>query len=62
MDVIDRLAERGGEIRFLDPRDHVGFDVFDEGGDQPVKGEEGGREGRGVWEGRSVAGGVWEGE
>ena len=37
---IDHLAEDRGPIRFLDPRNHIGFDIFDEGGDQPVKEDE----------------------
>ena len=38
--VIDHLAEDRGRIRFLDPRNHIGFDIFDEGSDQPVKEDE----------------------
>ena len=37
---IDRLAEEKGTVRFLDPRNHIGFDIFDEDRDQPVTGEE----------------------
>ncbi|KAL9608531.1 MAG: hypothetical protein Q9167_006645 [Letrouitia subvulpina] len=33
---IDHLAEEQGHIRFLDPRDHIGFDIFDESCDQPA--------------------------
>ena len=40
MDVINQLTERKGQIRFLDPRDHIGFDIFDEYHDQPTIGNE----------------------
>ena len=36
MAIIDDLAERKGAVRFLDPRNHIGFDIFDENYDQPV--------------------------
>ena len=34
--VIDGLADEKGSVRFLDPRFHIGFDIFDEANDQPV--------------------------
>jgi alcohol dehydrogenase (NADP+) len=37
--VIDRLSEKRGHIRFLDPSRHLGFDIFDEKNDQPVADE-----------------------
>lgn len=37
---ITGLAERKGEVRYLDPRGHVGFDIFDERVDEPVEGED----------------------
>lgn len=40
MKIINRLAEGKGQIRFLDPRDHIGFDIFDESCDQPEEGDE----------------------
>ena len=40
MDVINQLTEQKGQIRFLDPRDHIGFDIFDECHDQPTIGDE----------------------
>lgn len=33
--VIDQLAEGMGQVRFMDPRNHIGFDIFDENHDQP---------------------------
>ncbi|KAJ2902782.1 putative alcohol dehydrogenase [Zalerion maritima] len=34
---VDKLAEaRGGEVRFLNPGPHLGFDIFDEEMDQPI--------------------------
>ncbi|KAH8589977.1 NADP-dependent oxidoreductase domain-containing protein [Bisporella sp. PMI_857] len=33
---IDRIAEDGRTIRFLDPSEHIRFDIFDEEADQPV--------------------------
>ena len=33
---IKTLGTTVGPIRYLDPREHVGFDVFDEQNDQPV--------------------------
>ena len=34
--IIDKLSEERGPIRFLDPGQHLGFDIFDEEVDQPV--------------------------
>jgi diketogulonate reductase-like aldo/keto reductase len=34
---ISGLAERKGKIRYLDPRYHIGFDVFCEDMDEPVE-------------------------
>ena len=36
MEMITTLASKYGEVRYLDPRHHIGFDVFDENIDQPV--------------------------
>ncbi|PGH18078.1 hypothetical protein AJ79_00705 [Helicocarpus griseus UAMH5409] len=36
MKVIDALAEVKGAVRFLDPRGHIGFDIFDEAVDEPA--------------------------
>ena len=36
-DEINRLGNEAGPIRYLDPKDYVGFDVFDEHEDQPVE-------------------------
>ena len=33
---INGLSDHLGAIRFLDPKEHVGFDIFDEENDQPV--------------------------
>jgi alcohol dehydrogenase (NADP+) len=34
---VDRLSvARGGPVRFSDPANHIGFDIFDEEKDQPV--------------------------
>lgn len=40
MVAITGLAERKGIVRYLDPRGHVGFDIFDEAVDEPVEGED----------------------
>ena len=40
MDVISQLVEERGHVRFLDPRDHIGFDIFDESHDQPIPRED----------------------
>ncbi|KAL8792670.1 MAG: hypothetical protein Q9195_004730 [Heterodermia aff. obscurata] len=37
MNTINQLAETNGQIRFLDPRNHIGFDIFDESEDQPTE-------------------------
>jgi alcohol dehydrogenase (NADP+) len=36
MERINMLASKYGEVRYLDPRYHIGFDVFDENIDQPM--------------------------
>ena len=36
MALIDGLARRKGTVRFLDPRNHIGFDIFCEDVDEPV--------------------------
>ncbi|KAL9593829.1 MAG: hypothetical protein Q9179_005676 [Wetmoreana sp. 5 TL-2023] len=33
---INRTGEEKGTVRFLDPRNHIGFDIFDEESDEPV--------------------------
>lgn len=33
---INRMAEVKGAVRYLDPRNHIGFDVFSEDVDEPV--------------------------
>ncbi len=38
MEVINGIAEKKGAVRFLDPRVHVGFDIFDEVHDEPIVG------------------------
>ena len=37
MNIFNQLAEERGQIRFLDPRDHIGFDIFDQSHDQPTR-------------------------
>lgn len=36
--LVDGLAAShfGGPVRFLDPSRHIGFDIFDEGNEQPT--------------------------
>ncbi|KAL8724601.1 MAG: hypothetical protein Q9181_006756 [Wetmoreana brouardii] len=36
MEKINRSGEEKGRVRFLDPRNHIGFDIFDEESDEPV--------------------------
>ncbi|KAF2232194.1 hypothetical protein EV356DRAFT_450641, partial [Viridothelium virens] len=36
MDLITGLANAKGAIRFLDPKGHIGFDIFDEVKDEPI--------------------------
>ena len=36
MNAINQLAEERGQVRFLDPSGHIGFDIFDESHDQPT--------------------------
>jgi diketogulonate reductase-like aldo/keto reductase len=33
---INRIAEVKGTVRYLDPKNHIGFDVFSEERDEPV--------------------------
>ena len=33
---MNRLTNDKGTIRFLDPREYVGFDIFNEAVDEPV--------------------------
>jgi alcohol dehydrogenase (NADP+) len=33
---IDSIAARKGSVRYLDPKDHIGFDAFSEKADEPV--------------------------
>jgi alcohol dehydrogenase (NADP+) len=37
MSVLDSLAEKKGPVRYLDPRNHIGFDIFREDVDEPAK-------------------------
>jgi alcohol dehydrogenase (NADP+) len=34
--IVNQLSSERGPIRFLDPSQHLGFDIFDEENDQPV--------------------------
>lgn len=34
---IDNLARKKGAVRYLDPTNHIGFDIFSEDVDEPVK-------------------------
>ena len=36
-DRISSLSHETGTVRYLDPKDYIGFDVFDEIEDQPVE-------------------------
>ncbi|VUC29168.1 unnamed protein product [Clonostachys rosea] len=36
-DIVDNLSKERGDIRFLNPTPHLGFDIFDEERDQPVE-------------------------
>ncbi len=38
MALINGLAEKKGAVRYLDPRNHIGFDIFCEDIDEPVSG------------------------
>jgi len=33
---INHMAEVKGTVRYLDPRNHIGFDIFSEDVDEPV--------------------------
>lgn len=35
MNEINSLAEKKGAVRYLDPRNHIGFDIFREDVDEP---------------------------
>lgn len=35
-EVVDKVSADRGPIRFLDPSNHLGFDIFDEEHDQPT--------------------------
>ncbi|GLA07113.1 hypothetical protein AnigIFM60653_008065 [Aspergillus niger] len=37
METISDLSKKKGEVRYLDPKNHIGFDIFDERLDQPVQ-------------------------
>jgi alcohol dehydrogenase (NADP+) len=36
-DRITSLSHETGIVRYLDPKDYIGFDIFDETEDQPVE-------------------------
>lgn len=36
MSKINKLAESTGVVRYLDPKGHIGFDIFTESIDEPV--------------------------
>ncbi|KAL4879790.1 NADP-dependent oxidoreductase domain-containing protein [Aspergillus karnatakaensis] len=36
MESISNIASLKGEIRYLDPMDHIGFNIFDENADEPI--------------------------
>jgi alcohol dehydrogenase (NADP+) len=38
MTLVNELAERKGAVRYLDPRNYIGFDIFCEEADEPVVG------------------------
>ena len=40
MSELDGLAEKKGSVRYLDPRNHIGFDIFREDVDEPAEAEE----------------------
>jgi alcohol dehydrogenase (NADP+) len=40
MSVVNNLASMKGYVRFLDPKEYIGFDIFDEDRDQPVSTEQ----------------------
>ncbi|CAK37432.1 uncharacterized protein An01g14370 [Aspergillus niger] len=37
METIYDLSKKKGEVRYLDPKNHIGFNIFDERHDQPVQ-------------------------
>jgi alcohol dehydrogenase (NADP+) len=34
---ISHIAEVKGTVRYLDPRNHIGFNIFNESADEPVE-------------------------
>ena len=36
-DQINFIAEERGTVRYLDPKEYVGFDIFNEDADEPVE-------------------------
>ncbi len=34
---INSLVEKKGAVRYLDPRNHIGFDIFREDADEPIE-------------------------
>lgn len=38
MAIVNSIAERKGIVRFLDPKTHIGFDIFREDVDEPIDG------------------------
>jgi len=39
MKILSSIAEKKGSVRYLDPRNYIGFDIFREDVDEPVKAE-----------------------
>lgn len=37
METISDLSKKKGEVRYLDRKNHIGFDIFDEQHDQPAQ-------------------------
>ncbi|GKZ75037.1 hypothetical protein AnigIFM50267_002276 [Aspergillus niger] len=37
METISDLSKKKGEVRYLDPKNHIGFNIFDERHDQPAQ-------------------------
>lgn len=40
MNVPDGIVEQKGSVRYLDPENHIGFDIFCEDVEEPAKVEE----------------------
>jgi alcohol dehydrogenase (NADP+) len=38
MTLVNELAEKKGTVRYLDPRNYIGFDIFCEEADEPAVG------------------------